>query len=147
MVDQGRPAGAAGRSLAEGDSRPLVLVVDDDVDIAESIGDVLRRAGYDVETAGDGVAALAAAERARPGLVLLDWRLPIEPAGSPLVRKLRDVCGFAVPIVVLSADPQALAEARAAQVSDYLPKPFDVNDLVQIADEHCAQPERSRERL
>jgi DNA-binding response OmpR family regulator len=147
MVDEGRPVGAAGRSPAAGELRPLVLVVDDDVDIADSIGDVLRRAGYDVETAADGVAALAAAERACPGLVLLDWRLPIEPAGSPLVRKLRDVCGFAVPIVVLSADPQALAEARAAQVSDYLPKPFDVNDLVEIADEHCAQPRKARDQL
>jgi DNA-binding response OmpR family regulator len=136
MPDDGRRAGAAGPSLGEGTKRPLVLVVDDDVDIADSIGDVLRGGGYDVTQVGDGSAALAAVARARPAMVLLDWRLPNEPAGSALVRKLRDACGH-VPVVVLSADPQSLAEAREAHVSDYLPKPFDVRDLLAIVDEHC----------
>src|ERR1700758_1574150 len=139
MADDGRPgdgAGGADRPHDHQGKRPLVLVVDDDDDIADSIGDVLRGGGYDVEQGGDGHAALAAASRVRPALVLLDWRLPSEPAGSALVRKLRDACG-PVPVVVLSADPQSLQEARAAQVSDYLPKPFDVNDLLALVDEHC----------
>jgi CheY-like chemotaxis protein len=139
MSDDGSPsdhAGEAERGVAPDGKRPLVLVVDDDDDIADSIGDVLRGGGYDVEQVGDGHAALAAAARARPALVLLDWRLPNEPAGSALVRKLRDACGH-VPVVVLSADPQSLQEARAAQVSDYLPKPFDVKDLLALVDEHC----------
>jgi len=53
-----------------------------------------------------------------------------------IVRKLRDACGH-VPVVVLSADPQSLTEAREAHVSDYLPKPFDVGDLLALVDEHC----------
>lgn len=125
-----------GDPVGQGGKRPLVLVVDDDDDIAASIGDVLRGGGYDVEQVGDGHTALQAVARNRPGLILLDWRLPNEPAGSALVRKLRDACGH-VPVVVLSADPQSLQEARAAQVSDYLPKPFDVNDLLALVDEHC----------
>ncbi len=139
MEDEGRRrdiAGGAERSLGARGKRPLVLVVDDDDDIADSIGDVLRGGGYEVEQVGDGAAALAAAARTPPALVLLDWRLPSEPAGSALVRKLRDACG-PVPVVVLSADPQSLQEARAAAVSDYLPKPFDVNDLLALVDEHC----------
>jgi DNA-binding response OmpR family regulator len=137
MADDGRRHPAADPSLGLRAKRPLVLVVDDDVDIADSISDVLRGGGYDVEQVGDGAAALAAATRVRPAMVLLDWRLPNEPAGNALVRKLRDACGGFVPVVVLSADPQSLAEARAAQVSDYLPKPFDVRDLLAIVDEHC----------
>jgi DNA-binding response OmpR family regulator len=139
MPDDGRPAdGAHGadRSLGLAGKRPLVLVVDDDDDIADSIGDVLRGGGYDVHQVGDGHAALAAASKTKPSLVLLDWRLPNEPAGSALVRKLRDAVGH-VPVVVLSADPQSLQEARAAAVSDYLPKPFDVKDLLALVDEHC----------
>ncbi len=136
MADEA-PRGKSDRSPGNASRRPLVLVVDDDDDIADSIADVLRGGGYDVAQVGDGAAALAAAARAHPALVLLDWRLPSEPAGSALVRKLRDTCGFAVPVVVLSADPQSLAEARAAQVSDYLPKPFDVRDLLALVDEHC----------
>jgi two-component system, OmpR family, response regulator MtrA len=136
MADDGRRAGAVDPSLGAGEKRPLVLVVDDDVDIADSIGDVLRGGGYDVAQVGDGAAALLAVARTRPAVILLDWRLPNEPAGSALVRKLRDACGN-VPVVVLSADPQSLAEAREAQVSDYLPKPFDVRDLLALVDEHC----------
>jgi two-component system response regulator MtrA len=111
-------------------------VVDDDDDIADSIGDVLRRGGYEVAQVGDGAAAMLAVERVRPSLVLLDWRLPNEPAGSALVRRLRHKWNN-VPIVVLSADPQSLQEARAARVDDYLPKPFDVADLLALVDEHC----------
>ena len=139
MSDGGRngsPAEEAERSLGNGEKRRVVLVVDDDDDIADSIADVLRGGGYHVEQVGDGHDALLVAEKLRPSLVLLDWRLPNDPSGSSLVRKLRDACGH-VPVVVLSADPQSLQEARAAQVSDYLPKPFDVRDLLAIVDEHC----------
>jgi DNA-binding response OmpR family regulator len=113
-----------------------VLIVDDDRDIAESIGDVLGRAGYEPVLALDGSAAVRAAERHPVGLVLLDWRLPEEPSGAALVRQLRDACGK-VPVVVLSADPRSLAEAREAQVEDYLPKPFEIADLLHLVDHYC----------
>jgi DNA-binding response OmpR family regulator len=113
-----------------------VLVVDDDHDIADSISDVLRAGGYEPLSAGDGVGALAFNDVA---LVLLDWRLPQGPSGAPLVRKLRERHGAALPIVVLSADPLSLTEARAAQVSDYLPKPFEVADLLHLVDQYCPE--------
>jgi DNA-binding response OmpR family regulator len=118
-------------------SRSTVLVVDDDPDIADAIADVLRSRGRSVEIAVDGVDALAAAGRTSVGLVLLDWRLPGKLAGGQLVRQLRESCGFSVPVVVLSADPQSLGEARAAQVEDYLPKPFEVADLIALVDSYC----------
>ncbi|HEY7957318.1 MAG TPA: response regulator [Polyangia bacterium] len=109
-------------------------MVDDDLDIAESISDVLRTGGYQVEIAESGDGALAIAGRLTVAMVLLDWRLPNEPAGAALVRRLRDLCGHATPVVVLSADPMSLAEAREAQVSDYLPKPFEIADLLHLVD-------------
>jgi two-component system response regulator MtrA len=115
----------------------VVLVVDDDLDIAESIGDVLRSSGYQPVLAADGAGALDAANRHQVMMVLLDWRLPEEPAGANLVRRLRDLAGHQVPIVVLSADPLSLAEARLAQVSDYLPKPFEIADLLHLVDVYC----------
>lgn len=116
------------------DGAQIVLVVDDDLDIADSIGDVLRSGGYEVEVVADGLGALAAAQRLAVSVVLLDWRLPGEPAGGALVRRLRDQCGHSTPIVVLSADPMSLAEAREAQVNDYLPKPFEIADLLHLVD-------------
>jgi two-component system response regulator MtrA len=113
---------------------PFVLVVDDDEDIAQSIGDVLRNGGYAYELVADGAQALDLAKRRTIGLVLLDWRLPDEPAGATLVRRLRDACGGQVPVVVLSADPISLNEARDANVDDYLPKPFEIADLLDLVD-------------
>jgi two-component system OmpR family response regulator len=118
-------------------ARPLVLVVDDDQDIAESICDVLSGSGYEVQVAHAGEPALALARQHRVCLVLLDWRLPGTPVGGSLVRKLRDASGFALPVVVLSADPSSLVEAREAEVSDYLPKPFDIADLLHLVDVYC----------
>jgi DNA-binding response OmpR family regulator len=114
----------------------MVLVIDDDPDIADAVADVLRTGGYDVLVAEDGNAGLACARHSKVDLVLLDWRLPTEPAGGSLVRRLRDTCGM-VPIVVLSADPNSLNEARDAQVADYLPKPFEVEDLLHVVDTYC----------
>ncbi len=113
-----------------------VLVVDDDLDIADSISDVLRAGGYEPLTAGDGDRALAFAD---VSLVLLDWRLPSGPSGVSLVRKLRERHGASLPIVVLSADPLSLSEARIALVSDYLPKPFEVADLLHLVDQYCPE--------
>jgi DNA-binding response OmpR family regulator len=113
-----------------------ILVVDDDIDIADSIADVLRTGGYEPLCATDGSDAL---EFSNVALVLLDWRLPHGPAGVPLVRKLRERHGTTLPIVVLSADPLSLAEARTAEVSDYLPKPFEVADLLHLVDQYCLQ--------
>jgi len=136
FFDERSPSRAANGGLGHSRlARPVVLVVDDDADIAASIADVLRAGGYDVAVAADGRQAVAVAERASLGLVLLDWRLPDELAGGVLVRQLRELRGPALPVVVLSADPVALAEARAAQVSDYLPKPFEIADLLHLVDE------------
>jgi two-component system response regulator MtrA len=115
---------------------PFVLVVDDDEDIAQSIGDVLRNGGYAYELVSDGAQALDLAKRRTIGMVLLDWRLPDEPAGATLVRRLRDACGGQVPVVVLSADPISLNEARDANVDDYLPKPFEIADLLDLVDQY-----------
>src|SRR5947209_7088445 len=115
----------------------VVLIVDDDRDIAESIADVLRARGRTVAIALDGGTALTVARANTVGLVLLDWRLPDDMAGATLVRRLREACNAQVPVVVLSADPTSLAEAREAQVNDYLPKPFEVDDLLDLVDNLC----------
>jgi DNA-binding response OmpR family regulator len=113
-----------------------VLVVDDDLDIADSISDVLRAGGYEPVAAGEGEDALRFTD---VSLVLLDWRLPHGPSGATLVRKLRERHGASLAIVVLSADPLSLTEAREAQVTDYLPKPFEVADLMHLVDQYCPE--------
>ena len=120
-----------------------ILVVDDELEVADSIVTLLKFRGYEAEVAISGTAALKIAEDRQVGLVLLDWNLSgTGPSGTVLVKRLRQLCG-AVPVVVVSADAQALTEALRAEVSDYLPKPFVVSDLLRMVDEYCVWPDAS----
>jgi CheY-like chemotaxis protein len=119
-----------------------ILVIDDEVEVADTIASLLKFRGYSIDIAINGIAALKIAESQPIGLVLLDWNLPDNsgPSGRMLVQKLRQVCG-GIPVVVVSADPQVLGEAVRAEVSDYLPKPFVVSELMRVVDEYCVWPE------
>jgi DNA-binding response OmpR family regulator len=114
-----------------------ILIVDDELEVADTIAALLKFRGYEADVAITGIAALRIAEDSDVGMVLLDWNLGAEdPTGLQLVRKLREVCG-GIPVVIVSADPQVLAEALRADVSDYLPKPFMVSELLRMVDEYC----------
>lgn len=114
-----------------------ILVVDDEIEVADTIASLLKFRGYETAIAITGLAALRIAQAQPIGLVLLDWNLPEKsgPAGPLLVKQLRQVCGK-VAVVVVSADPRAISQAVGAQVSDYLPKPFGVSDLLRVVDEY-----------
>jgi DNA-binding response OmpR family regulator len=115
---------------------PKILVIDNEADAA-AIAEPLVLSGYQVETAYDGVAALQVAERDVIGLVLLDWQLPDGPSGQMLVRRLRELCGSALPVVVLSDEAEALAAALSVEVDDYLPRPLDTPELLNVVEDHC----------
>ncbi|WP_136708975.1 response regulator transcription factor [Agromyces sp. H66] len=106
-----------------------VLLVDDDPTVAEVASSYLRATGFVVEEAGDGFAALHAAERFAPDLIVLDRMLPgID--GLEVFRRLRE--RVATPVVLLTAlgsedDRIAGLEAGA---DDYLAKPFSPRELV-----------------
>jgi two-component system response regulator MtrA len=101
----------------------LVLVVDDDQDLAEMLGIVLTGAGIDVEMVGRGDEALAAFRETKPDLVLLDVMLPgID--GVEVCKQIREEP--MVPIVMLTArgDTQDVVAGLEAGADDYIVKPF-----------------------
>jgi two-component system, OmpR family, KDP operon response regulator KdpE len=106
-----------------------VLVVDDEPQIVRALAINLKARGYDVDTAGDGTAALTAAADRHPDVVLLDLGLP-DIDGVEVIRGLR---GWTkIPIIVLSAR-QASAEkveALDAGADDYVTKPFGMDELL-----------------
>ncbi len=127
-------AGKDHRPLPEG--APIVLVIEDDPDVALAIVQCLAAHGYATLRGANGTEALELAPLHPLAMVLLDWRLPGTPKGAELVQRLRAECRYRLPVVVISADPAALSEARDAGVEDYLPKPFRLDDLVHVVDEH-----------
>jgi two-component system OmpR family response regulator len=107
-----------------------ILVVDDELNIAELISMALRYEGFDVETAGTGAEALAAFERFRPRLIVLDVMLP-DFDGFEVARRLGGTRSE-VPIVFLTARDTTADKIRGLTLGgdDYVTKPFSVEELV-----------------
>ena len=108
---------------------PRVLVVEDDDEIAQVLQRSLRLDGYDVRIAGDGEAALGAANDFVPDLVVLDLGLP-KLDGMEVARRLREHDD--VPILMLTARDalESRVEGLDAGADDYLVKPFELQELL-----------------
>jgi DNA-binding response OmpR family regulator len=116
---------------------PPILVVDDDEKIVRLVRTYLERDGFEVVTAADGRAALAAIERHQPALVVLDLMLP-ELDGRAVIRALRrDEAALgaglsSTPVLILSARGSVGDRIAGLEdgADDYLPKPFSPAELV-----------------
>jgi PAS domain S-box-containing protein len=118
-------------------ARPRVLVADDNADMRQYLRRLLGRA-YEVEEVADGKAALAAARRRPPDLVLADVMMP-ELDGFGLLRELRaDPRTGTVPVVLVSAraGEESRVEGLAAGADDYLVKPFGARELLARVGTH-----------
>ena len=108
---------------------PRILVVDDDVALAEMIGIVLEAEGFAIATCSDGSGALAAFHASNPDLILLDLMLPgID--GIEVCQQIR--LESDVPIVMLTArtDTSDVVAGLEAGADDYVAKPFKPKELV-----------------
>jgi len=108
-----------------------VLVVEDDVDVASLLEQVLARAGYEVDVAHNGGAGLEVAYSRHPDVVILDWMMPIK-SGIEVCSELRAHPGFReTRIMMLTArsSSQDMSRATAAGADDYMVKPFTPRQL------------------
>jgi len=122
------------RAHAAGDSRSRVLLVDDDPEILEATGQVLREWGYAVDEASTGPMALSLARNSRPDLVLIDLMMPVMD-GWTLIRRMREEKLVSdVPLVVFSADRDARERARDLDAAAALRKPFELEELQDVVE-------------
>lgn len=119
---------------AGGADGTLVLVVDDEPNIRETISFILQMEGFRVATAEDGESGLAEITRLRPPLVLLDAMMPRRD-GFEVCRAVRSDPSLArVKIVMVTALGQQADRERAmaAGADHYLTKPFDEDELLAL---------------
>jgi two-component system, OmpR family, response regulator RegX3 len=108
---------------------PLILVVDDEQSYRDALAVALQREGFLVDTASDGVEALARFDAARPALVLLDVMLP-KISGIDVCRELRT--RSRVPIIMVTAKTAEIDAVVGLEVGadDYVTKPFRLRELI-----------------
>ncbi len=109
------------------DIKKKVLVVDDERAILKVLSIKLRVSGYDVVTALNGKEALDLVRSAKPDIMLLDIIMP-EMDGFEVLQRLRSFSQL--PVIVFSARPENAQKALELGANLFLPKPFDVDDLV-----------------
>jgi DNA-binding response OmpR family regulator len=110
-------------------SKQKILIVDDDVNIAELISLYLTKECYDTRMVHDGEEALAVYEQYEPNLILLDLMLPgID--GYQVCREIRAKSN--IPIIMLSAKGEIFDKVLGLELGadDYIMKPFDSKELV-----------------
>ncbi len=108
---------------------PLVLIVEDEPDIADLLEAYLRREQFRTERASDGSSAVALHRAARPDLVLLDVNLP-EFDGFEVLRKIRETAQ--TPVIMLTALSEDLDKLLGLKLGadDYVVKPFSPLEVV-----------------
>jgi len=107
-----------------------VLIVDDDAELAEMLGIVLRAEGFEPVFAADGEAALMAFKESKPDVILLDLGLP-GVDGVEVCRQLRAESAR-VPVLMVTArgEAGAIVGGLEAGADDYILKPFPIRVLV-----------------
>lgn len=107
-----------------------ILLVEDEADLALTLGDLLSSEGYLVESAADGLAGLEQACSRSYDLIILDWMLP-KKSGVEVCKEIRQL-GSDVAILMLTARSQVVDRVVGLKMGadDYLVKPFDPSELL-----------------
>jgi len=111
-----------------------ILVVDDDVDAAEALGELFRDYGHEVFTAHDGAQALDNARLHRPEIVLLDISMP-EMDGYEVAKRIRSDLGLGDAVLIALTgygEDQHCRLAREAGFDQHVTKPVDASRLEEL---------------
>ena len=106
-----------------------ILLVEDDLQLRQTMAALLQEEGFHVTTAADGREAVERVTSQRPALVLLDWGLPIV-SGAEVAQVIHQTYQDDVPIVLITADGRSAEKARQVGARDYLNKPFEIDTLL-----------------
>ena len=116
------------------DLQDMVVLVDDEPNIRETVAFILEAEGVEVETGADGVEGFEAVRRCKPKVVLLDVMMP-RMDGYEVCRTIRsDPALQGVFVMILTARGQKSDEAKALEVGAdlYMSKPFDDEVVMQV---------------
>jgi two-component system, NtrC family, response regulator AtoC len=142
------PSGSAEASYAPGPypPRPVVLVIDDELGVRESLRFILKD-DFEVLEAPDGAAGLDIIRSRRVDVTLLDVRMPGEP--GPVVLRRILALSESTAVILITAVPQVrtAVDAIKSGAYDYIIKPFDVDEILALVRQAAQQRVLEREVL
>jgi CheY-like chemotaxis protein len=122
-----------GQHMCEPHRRNHILVVEDDRDLRESLIEALEAAGYSVASAQDGRHALFYLRTSkRPDLILLDLQMPNMNGIEFRREQLKSAELAAIPVAVLTADPDGREKTAALETAGFLRKPLSMPQLFEL---------------
>ena len=117
----------------------MILIVEDDPQVARLIALVLQRHGRTCEIVADGQTALRRARELKPSLIFADLTIK-GMGGEQLCSTLKtDEETRLIPYVVLSGDRDLAQKARQCGADDFLGKPFEFPDLIRLVDKYATE--------
>ncbi len=123
-----------------------ILIIEDEYDIAMMVDTLLKGQGYQTFVAQDGLSGLELALKERPDVILLDLRLP-QMSGMQLLYKLHEHQANVQVVVVTAWGSEELAvQALRMGVKDYIKKPFNLDELLQVIERTLEKSQLRRER-
>lgn len=116
-----------------------ILVVEDDIDIRDTLAQVLEAEGYAVALAANGSDALDVlrSSQSMPCVILLDLMMPVMDGWQFREEQLKDPVLARIPVVILTADGRADAKLAIARASDGLAKPVRLDHLLRVVSQYC----------
>jgi len=120
-----------------------VLVVDDEANIVNLVVELLQDEGYSVRSALSGEAALEAIAQQPPAMILLDMYMP-QMTGLMLWEQLQRQGISNIPVVLMTASPRAAESLLVQGATDYLAKPFDIDELLDCVARYVGGSSRSK---
>lgn len=117
----------------------MILVVEDDPQVARLISLVLERNGHQAEVVGDGQTALELAKELRPAVIFADLAIG-GMSGEALCSALKSEPETSqIPFIVVSGDRDIAEKARQCGADDFMGKPFEFGDLVRLVDKYAVR--------
>ena len=117
--------------------RAHILIVEDDLDILDSMTEILEDRGYSVSTAADGLQALErlADGNRKPDLILLDLMMPNMNGLEFREEQLKNVAHAAIPIAIISADGNIKEKSEKLRANGFLKKPLKIQPLLDMIEQ------------
>src|SRR5215510_6312585 len=144
--DSGEAAPAGAPSPVTYPPRPVVLVIDDEPGVRDSLRFILKE-DFEVLEAADGASGVDIIRKRRVDVALLDVRMPGEPGPAVLPRILALSESIAVILITAVPHVRTAVEAIKGGAYDYVVKPFDVDDILALVRQAAQQRVLEREVL